>query len=89
MAKRSLLSALMVMALLLNGVAAMTPGIAKDDNTNIIPNSTLSNMTGSTPTGWHTGAWGAASEDLPRLSYYDRLERPMRVPPVRAIPSWT
>lgn len=34
-------------------------------------------------------AWGAASEDLPRLSYYDRLERPMHVPPVRAIPSWT
>jgi hypothetical protein len=32
---------------------------------------------------------GAASEELPRLSYYQKLDPPMHVPPVRPKPSWT
>lgn len=32
---------------------------------------------------------GAASEELPRLSYYQKLAPPMHVPPVRPKPSWT
>ena len=34
-------------------------------------------------------AIGAASEDLPGLSYHPKLERPPRVPTVRIKPSWT
>jgi hypothetical protein len=32
---------------------------------------------------------GAASEELPMLSYYPKLDPPMYVPPVRPKPSWT
>lgn len=34
-------------------------------------------------------AWGAASEGMPRLNYYPRLERPMHAPPLQVKPSWT